>query len=87
MKHYKQHISGEEINYHTSRIKIRGYIGTWYVIDKAEHPITRKPIYLLEHEKYGDEVAGIIVDQKGTVLLDEAWNGFEDFEDHLISEE
>jgi len=87
MNHYKRHASGEDIEQYTSVIKIEGYIGTWYIVDEVAHPITCKPIYLLEQKKFGDEVANIIVDHKGAVLFDEAWNGFADFKDYLISEE
>lgn len=36
-------------------LRIEGHIGTWYVIDRSR--FESKPIYLLEHETFGDEAA------------------------------
>ena len=75
------------ITRHSSHIKIEGYQGTWSVIAETKsrpeaaesQPLT--PCFLLEHEEYGDEAAGLIVDEKGNILLDEVWNGFSDLEE------
>lgn len=62
-------------------IKIPDYIGTWYVIDKEV--IDGKKLYLLEHEDYGDETAGLIIDENYNVVLDDVWNGFDDYREFL----
>ena len=60
-------------------IKIKGYRGTWYVIDEQ---LTRFGYaYLLEHEQYGDEAACLIVNKNLDVILDDVWNGFDDLDD------
>lgn len=59
-------------------IKIKGYMGTWYVIDESYHK--GRKLYLLEHEIYGDETAGLIIDNNTNVVLDDVWNGFDEIE-------
>lgn len=56
----------------SDHIRIPGHVGTWYVIadgwylytpDENGVPKTcRVHCFLLEHEEYGDEAAGLIVD-------------------------
>jgi len=58
-------------------IIIDGHIGTWYVIDE-EYVIGGK-IFLLEHEEYGDETANIIINEDGELLMEDVWNGFDDY--------
>lgn len=58
-------------------IRVAGHIGTWYVIDEQDG------LFLLEHEKYGDEAACVIVDGEGNLVLEDVWNGFEDYEEGL----
>ena len=64
---------------------IDGYEGTWYVIDKKEY--NGEMLYLLESENYGDEAACIIVNKKEKVVLDDVWNGFNDYEELIIDRE
>ena len=60
-------------------IKVSGHIGTWYVIDTSKYFGTN--LYLLEHEEYGDEVEGVIIDKNNNLILDDVWNGFSDYEE------
>ena len=53
-------------------IRIDGYRGSWYVIDKMrlsnyDQSITF-PVFLLESEQQGDEWPGLIVTKFGDVL-------------------
>lgn len=57
-------------------IKVKGHIGTWYVIDEDYH--NGKKVFLLEHEQYGEDAAALIVDQDLNVIMDDVWNGFSD---------
>ena len=59
-------------------IKIKGYLGKWYVIGETYFKSQR--VYLLEHETYGDEAACLIVDDKLNVVLDDVYNGFCDLD-------
>ena len=63
----------------TENIKVEGFVGTWYVIDTKTYFGTT--LYLLEHEKYGDDTSSIIIDENYNVIHDEAWNGFLDYEE------
>lgn len=59
-------------------IKVDGYIGTWYTIDRV---ITQGQLYyLLEHEEYGDETEHLIIDHTGNFILDDVYNGFDDLD-------
>lgn len=64
-------------------IRIKGYIGKWYVIETKQY--SGKDLFLLEHQTYGGDAACIIVDSDGKVILDETYNGFEDL-DYEIEE-
>ena len=72
-----------EITEGSSNIEVEGHIGTWYVIDTAE--INGTAYFLLEHEKYGDEAACVIVDSKGNLILEDVNNGFDDLQYHFDS--
>jgi hypothetical protein len=61
-------------------ITIKGHQGTWYVIDKAESK-QHGTIYLLEHEQFGDETACLIVDSNKKILVDDVYNGLDDYFD------
>lgn len=65
-------------------IRVEGHIGTWYVIDKAI--INGKHLYLLESEEYGDEAACLIVDNKCQLVMEDVWNGFEDYREQFGEE-
>ncbi len=75
----------------STRIKVEGHVGTWYVIDSGYFVLTpdtkRGPetfyahCFLLEHEEYGDEVPCVIVSEDGKLLAEDVYNGFEDLED------
>lgn len=57
-------------------IKLKDYIGTWYVIDRGYY--RGQEVFLLESEIYGDETQHLIINDKYKVLLDDIWNGFND---------
>jgi|GEM_PF-2597771 len=74
------------INRNSDGIIVEGRIGTWYVIEEQETELHGR-LFLLEHEMLGDETASLIVNEEGKLILDDAWNGFEDYEAWLICEE
>ena len=62
-------------DYGLENIKIPGYRGTWYEIDKEV--VKGKTYMLLEHEEYGDEAAHLFVEKVGSsfkVLDDESYD-------------
>lgn len=64
------------LNENSKRISVDGHTGTWYVTDTQT--VDNKQYFLLEHETYGDEAAGVIVDTNGNLILDDVYNGFDD---------
>lgn len=72
-----------KINSNSDNIKIEGYYGTWYVIDEAK--ILGEKLFLIEHEFYGGKIECLIVDENGTLILNDVWNGFDDYYDYLAS--
>ena len=60
----------------TSGLTVAGHIGTWHTID--QHEVGGHSFYLMEHDTYGDEAACIIVDERGKLVLDDVYNGFDD---------
>ena len=65
-----------EMNADTSGLTVAGHIGTWHTIDR--HEVGGHRFYLMEHDTYGDEAACIIVDERGKLVLDDVYNGFDD---------
>lgn len=57
-------------------VSIEGHIGTWYEVDRLLK--NGKTYILLEHEEYGDDAAALIVDEKGNLIHDDCWNGFDE---------
>ena len=70
---------GVSLTHNTASIIIESHMGSWYVIATTQHE--GETVFLLEHEEYGDDCAGIICDINCNVILDDVWNGFEDLED------
>lgn len=63
----------------SDHITVEGHIGTWYAIDETE--IGGETFFLLEHEEYGDEAACVAVNERGKLVAEDLWNGFdEDFQ-------
>ena len=56
--------------------EIEGKDGTWEVVDYLL--VEGKNYFLMEHEQYGKDVAYVVLDQKGNVLVDSTYNGFDD---------
>lgn len=69
---------------HSDNIRVEGHTGTWYVINTEN--IAGKDLYLLESEQYGDEAANLIVDGHGKLLLEDVYNGFDDYREHTHAE-
>ncbi len=72
---------GNHITEASENISVEGHIGTWYVI--AAEEIEGKKLFLLEHEKYGDETANIIIDENKNIVMEDVYNGFDDYRDSL----
>ena len=62
------------ISMESEQIAVAQHIGTWHPIEKQE--IDGRLYFLLEHDTYGDEVASVIVDEKGILYAQEVYDGF-----------
>lgn len=81
----------------SDHIHIPGHVGTWYVIDDGWYLYTpdengvpkthRVHCFLLEHEEYGDEAAGLIVVEHGRIILDDVYNGLDELSEAGWKEE
>lgn len=56
-------------------IKVAGHTGTWYEIDRLNG------MYLMESEQWGDESECLIINEDNELLMDDIWNGWEDWEE------
>lgn len=74
--------NNERITETSEHIHVQGYRGTWYVIDTYYNEQEDCELFLLEHETYGDMTECLIVDEDCNVILDDVWNGFEDYEEY-----
>lgn len=72
---------GNHITEASENISVEGHIGTWYVI--AAEEIEGRKLFLLEHEKYGDKAANIIIDENKNLVMADVYNGFDDYRDSL----
>ena len=59
------------------KIKIKGHVGTWYVVESAV--FNGQVIYLLEHEHYGDDAQHLIIDENKNILADEWEHSFDEY--------
>lgn len=66
-------------------IRIDGHRGRWYVVDVRPRiygdEAGPRPLLLLQHETYGDETGGLLVSEDYSVVLDDVWNGYGDFDE------
>ena len=56
--------------------EIEGKDGSWEVIDYLL--VEGKNYFLMEHEQYGKDVAYVVLNQDGKVIVDSTYNGFDD---------
>ncbi len=59
----------------TTGFHIEGKEGSWLAFDSEI--IDGKLFFLMEHEKYGREVAWVVVDESGKLIVDNVYNGFD----------
>ena len=65
-----------EVNMDTTGLAVSGHIGTWHTIDHRE--VDGAAFYLMEHDTFGDDAACIIVDERGKLVLDQVYDGFDE---------
>lgn len=60
----------------SSGIKVEGHRGSWYVLERNHY--NGNKVFLLEHERYGEDAPSIIVDQDANIVMEDVYNGFSD---------
>ena len=59
----------------TTGLVVDTHFGTWHTIDSQN--FGGKDYFLMEHDKFGDEAACVIVDSSGKLVAEDIWNGFD----------
>ncbi len=67
--------SGALVSFDTTDFHIEGKEGSWLAFDSII--IDGKEFFLMEHEKYGKEVAWAVVDEDGKLIVDDVYHGFD----------
>lgn len=65
----------EQINPQTKGLLVEGHFGTWHTAE--ERGIAGETFFRMEHDEYGDTVAGIIVNADGKLVAEDLEHGFD----------
>lgn len=64
-----------QVDKDTSGLYVEGHFGTWHTAETRE--IMGAPFFRMEHDTYGNTVAGIIVNEKGKMVAEDLEHGFD----------
>lgn len=64
-----------KVDMNTDKFSVEGHFGTWHTIDSAD--FYGRKIFLMEHDFYGDDAAGIAVTEDGELVAEDLWNGLD----------
>ena len=67
--------SGTLVSLDTTDFHIKGKEGKWLAFDSIM--IEGRQFFLMEHETYGKEVAWVILDEEGKIIVDHTYRGFD----------
>ena len=59
----------------TRGYEVEGHNGTWHTVDEKEY--AGEKFFLMEHDEFGSDVAGIIIAENGQLVAEDLWNGFD----------
>ena len=65
----------EQINSQTKGLLVEGHFGTWHTAEERE--IAGETFFRMEHDEYGDTVAGIIINADGKLVAEDLEHGFD----------
>lgn len=68
----------------TGGIAVEGHFGTWHTVEVRE--IAGESFFRMEHDEYGNTVAGIIVNADGKLVAEDLEHGFDDGAMEAITE-
>ena len=77
MQRIEQAIGENEVTItaETRGYEAEGHNGTWHTVDEKEY--AGEKFFLMEHDEFGSDVAGIIVAENGQLVAEDLWNGFD----------
>ena len=77
MQRIEQAIGENEVTITTETrgYEAEGHNGTWHTVDEKEY--AGEKFFLMEHDEFGSDVAGIIVAENGQLVAEDLWNGFD----------
>ena len=86
MQRIEQAIGENEVTItaETRGYEAEGHNGTWHTVDKKEY--AGEKFFLMEHDEFGSDVAGIIVAENGQLVAEDLWNGFDEGALETVSE-
>ena len=67
--------SGALVSIDTSDFHLEGKEGSWHAFDSII--IDGRQFFLMEHETYGKEVAWVVLDEEGKIIVDHTYQGFD----------
>lgn len=67
--------TGALVSIDTSDFHIEGKEGNWHAFDSII--IDGRQFFLMEHETYGKEVAWVVLDEEGKIIVDHTYQGFD----------
>ena len=70
----RKNSSGALVSLDTADFHIEGKEGRWLAFDSII--IDGRQFFLMEHETYGKEVAWVVLDEDGKLIVDNAYHGF-----------
>ncbi len=73
-----------EVNMQTENISVKGFLGTWHTADSAT--VGGRDFFLMKNDTYED-MANIVVDGNGRLVLDNIYDGFDEHTLELLRQE
>lgn len=86
MQRIEQAIGENEVTItaETRGYEAEGHNGTWHTVEEKEY--AGEKFFLMEHDEFGSDVAGIIVAENGQLVAEDLWNGFDEGALEAVSE-
>ena len=73
-----------EVNMNTENLSVKGFLGTWHTADSAT--VGGVDFFLMKNDTYAD-MANIVVDSGGRLVLDNVYDGFDEHTVELLRQE
>ena len=73
-----------EVNMNTENLSVKGFLGTWHTVDSTN--VGGVDFFLMKNDTYED-MASIVVDGGGMLVLDNVYDGFDEHTVELLMQE